>query len=193
MFERFTEKSIKVIMLAQEEARRLGHNYVGTGFILLGLIGVSDGIAGRVLKSQGVTLRNARQAVEARMGRGDGKIDVEMPFTASAKLVLEQSWNEARETHVNYIGTEHLLLGLISGYDNTGIRTLEDLGVDTTKIRSLVAQQLEGTAPNTRVLTDEQAKIIARIVIQAFKDSFNLELFQEKIKEGLVIGDTLLT
>ena len=89
MFERFTEKAIKVIMLAQEEARRLGHNFVGTEQILLGLIGEGTGIAAKVLKSMGVNLKDARSEVEKIIGRGSGFVAVEIPFTPRAKKVLE--------------------------------------------------------------------------------------------------------
>lgn len=97
MFERFTEKAIKVIMLAQEEARRLGHNFVGTEQILLGLIGEGTGIAAKVLKSMGVNLKEARVEVEKIIGRGSGFVAVEIPFTPRAKRVLELSLEEARQ------------------------------------------------------------------------------------------------
>ena len=97
MFERFTEKAIKVVMLAQEEARRLGHNFVGTEQVLLGLIGESTGIAAKVLKSMGVTLKDARVEVEKIIGRGSGFVAVEIPFTPRAKRVLELSLEEARQ------------------------------------------------------------------------------------------------
>lgn len=97
MFERFTEKAIKVIMLAQEEARRLGHNFVGTEQILLGLIGEGTGIAAKVLKSMGINLKEARVEVEKIIGRGSGFVAVEIPFTPRAKRVLELSLEEARQ------------------------------------------------------------------------------------------------
>ena len=100
MFERFTEKAIKVVMLAQEEARRLGHNFVGTEQVLLGLIGESTGIAAKVLKSMGVTLKDARVEVEKIIGRGSGFVAVEIPFTPRAKRVLELSLEEARQLGV---------------------------------------------------------------------------------------------
>src|SRR5271156_5827441 len=97
MFERFTEKAIKVIMLAQEEARRLGHNHVGTEQILLGLIGEGTGIAAKTLKAAGLNLKDTRVEVEHVIGRGSGFVAVEMPFTAGCKRALESSWNEARQ------------------------------------------------------------------------------------------------
>ncbi len=147
MFERFTEKAIKVIMLAQEEARRLGHNFVGTEQVLLGLIGEGTGVAAKTLKSMGVTLKDARAEVEKIIGRGSGFVAVEIPFTPRAKRVLELSWDEARQLGHNYIGTEHLLLGLIREGEGVAARVLENLGVDLNKIRSNVIKMLGETKP----------------------------------------------
>ena len=147
MFERFTEKAIKVIMLAQEEARRLGHNFVGTEQVLLGLIGEGTGIAAKTLKSMGVNLKDARVEVEKIIGRGSGFVAVEIPFTPRAKRVLELSWDEARQLGHNYIGTEHLLLGLIREGEGVAARVLENLGVDLNKIRSNVVKMLGDSKP----------------------------------------------
>lgn len=146
MFERFTEKAIKVIMLAQEEARRLGHNFVGTEQILLGLIGEGTGVAAKVLKSMGVNLKDARIEVEKIIGRGSGFVAVEIPFTPRAKRVLELSLEEARQLGHNYIGTEHLLLGLIREGEGVAARVLENVGVDLTKVRTQVIRMLGETA-----------------------------------------------
>ena len=146
MFERFTEKAIKVIMLAQEEARRLGHNFVGTEQILLGLIGEGTGVAAKVLKSMGVNLKDARVEVEKIIGRGSGFVAVEIPFTPRAKSVLELSLEEARQLGHNYIGTEHLLLGLIREGEGVAARVLENLGVDLAKVRTQVIRMLGETA-----------------------------------------------
>ncbi|CAN1318038.1 Chaperone protein ClpC, chloroplastic [Linum perenne] len=157
MFERFTEKAIKVIMLAQEEARRLGHNYVGTEQILLGLIGEGTGIAAKVLKSMGINLKDARVEVEKIIGRGNGFVAVEIPFTPRAKRVLELSLEEARQLGHNYIGSEHLLLGLLREGEGVAARLLENLGADASNIRTqvirMVGESNEVTAnigPNTR-------------------------------------------
>ncbi len=147
MFERFTEKAIKVIMLAQEEARRLGHNFVGTEQVLLGLIGEGTGVAAKTLKAMGVTLKDARVEVEKIIGRGSGFVAVEIPFTPRAKRVLELSWDEARQLGHNYIGTEHLLLGLIREGEGVAARVLENLGVDLNKVRSNVIKMLGETKP----------------------------------------------
>jgi ATP-dependent Clp protease ATP-binding subunit ClpC len=146
VFERFTEKAIKVIMLAQEEARRLGHNFVGTEQILLGLIGEGTGVAAKVLKSMGVNLKDARIEVEKIIGRGSGFVAVEIPFTPRAKRVLELSLEEARQLGHNYIGTEHLLLGLIREGEGVAARVLENLGVDLSKVRTQVIRMLGETA-----------------------------------------------
>jgi ATP-dependent Clp protease ATP-binding subunit ClpA len=143
MFERFTEKSIKVIMLAQEESRRQGHNFVGTEQLLLGLIGEGTGLAFKVLTSMGVTLRDARLEVERVIGRGTGFVSVEVPFTPRAKRILELSLDEARQLGHNYIGTEHLLLGLIRENDGVAVRVLENLGVVfLSKLRTQVIRTL---------------------------------------------------
>jgi ATP-dependent Clp protease ATP-binding subunit ClpC len=150
MFERFTEKAIKVIMLAQEEARRLGHNFVGTEQILLGLIGEGTGIGPKVLKLMGVNLKDARVEVEKIIGRGSGFVAVEIPFTPRAKRVLELSLEESRQLGHNYIGTEHLLLGLIREGEGVAARVLENLGVDLSKVKSLIIRSL---GENTEVAT----------------------------------------
>ncbi len=153
MFERFTEKAIKVIMLAQEEARRLGHNFVGTEQVLLGLIGEGTGVAAKTLKAMGVTLKDARVEVEKIIGRGSGFVAVEIPFTPRAKRVLELSWDEARQLGHNYIGTEHLLLGLIREGEGVAARVLENLGVDLNKVRSNVIKMLGETKPTQAATT----------------------------------------
>lgn len=154
MFERFTEKAIKVIMLAQEEARRLGHNFVGTEQILLGLIGEGTGMGSKVLKSLGVNLKDARVEVEKIIGRGSGFVAVEIPFTPRAKRVLELSLEEARQLGHNYIGTEHLLLGLIREGEGVAARVLENLGVDLSKVRS---QTIKSLGDNTEVAAGNTA------------------------------------
>jgi ATP-dependent Clp protease ATP-binding subunit ClpC len=158
MFERFTEKAIKVIMLAQEEARRLGHNFVGTEQILLGLIGEGTGVAAKVLKSMGVNLKDARIEVEKIIGRGSGFVAVEIPFTPRAKRVLELSLEEARQLGHNYIGTEHLLLGLIREGEGVAARVLENLGVDLSKVRTQVIRMLGETAEVTSGASNARTK-----------------------------------
>nr|YP_009392763.1 Clp protease ATP binding subunit [Bostrychia tenella]ARW61325.1 Clp protease ATP binding subunit [Bostrychia tenella] len=159
MFERFTEKAIKVIMLAQEEARRLGHNFVGTEQILLGLIGEGTGIAAQVLKSMNVNLKDARIEVEKIIGRGSGFVAVEIPFTPRAKRVLELSLEEARQLGHNYIGTEHLLMGLVREGEGVAARVLENLAVNVASIRAEVIQML---GDNAEVTTNGNSNMQAR-------------------------------
>nr|YP_009391317.1 Clp protease ATP binding subunit [Dipterocladia arabiensis]ARW59461.1 Clp protease ATP binding subunit [Dipterocladia arabiensis] len=159
MFERFTEKAIKVIMLAQEEARRLGHNFVGTEQILLGLIGEGTGIAAQVLKSMNVNLKDARIEVEKIIGRGSGFVAVEIPFTPRAKRVLELSLEEARQLGHNYIGTEHLLMGLVREGEGVAARVLENLAVNVASIRAEVIQML---GDNTEVNSTNNSSMQAR-------------------------------
>ncbi|NES66267.1 MAG: ATP-dependent Clp protease ATP-binding subunit [Okeania sp. SIO2D1] len=142
MFERFTEQSIKVIMLAQEEARRLGHNFVGTEQILLGLISEGTGIAAKVLKEYNVNLKDARNEVEQIIGRGSGFTPAEIPFTPRVKRMLEVSLEEARKLDHNYIGTEHLLLALLQDSEGVAAKVLDNLGVDRSKIRTQVIRSL---------------------------------------------------
>jgi len=151
MFERFTVKAIKVIMLAQGEARRLGHNFVGTEQVLIGLINEGTGIAAKCLKSAGVNLKDARIEVEKIIGRGSGFVAVEIPFTPRSKRALELSWDEARQLGHNYIDTEHLLLGILRAGEGVAARVLENLGVDLGALRSRVLESVaegKGIEPN---------------------------------------------
>ncbi|MBK4732501.1 ATP-dependent Clp protease ATP-binding subunit [Oxynema sp. CENA135] len=149
MFEYFTEKAIKAIMLSQEEARRLGHNFVGTEQILLGLIGEGTGLAAQILKSMGVKLKDARVEVEKIIGKGSGFVPAEIPLTPRAKRVLEQAMQESRQLGHNYIGTEHLLLGLTHESEGVATKVLENLGIDPKVLRSQTVERLgnEPAAP----------------------------------------------
>jgi ATP-dependent Clp protease ATP-binding subunit ClpC len=142
MFEHFTDKAIKAIMLAQEEARSLGQNLVGTEQILLGLIAEGTGIAAKVLNEQGVTLQNARREVEKIVGRASRFVPAELPFTPKAKSVFEQSFEEARKLGHNYIGPEHLLLGLLHEGEGVAKKVLDNLGVDREKLRTATIKVL---------------------------------------------------
>ena len=136
MFEKFTEGAIKVIMLSQEEARRMGHNFVGTEQLLLGVIGQRQGLGGKALSSVGITLKKARKEVEDYIGRGTGFISSEIPFTPRAKRVLEMAVQEGKDIGQNYVGTEHILLALIAEEDGIAIRTIQKLDVDVLRLRS---------------------------------------------------------
>ncbi len=147
MFEHFTSEAIKVVMLAQEEARRLGHNFVGTEQILLGLLGEGTGIAAKVLNELGVTLKDARREVERIIGRGSGFVPPEIPFTPKVKTLFEQSFKEARSLGHNHIGTEHLLLGLIEAGEGVAAKVLQNLGVELSQIRTAVIRRLGEVTP----------------------------------------------
>ena len=137
MFEHFTSEAIKVIMLAQEEARRLGHNFVGTEQILLGLMGEGTGVAAKVLTELGVTLKDGRREVEKIIGRGSGFVPPEIPFTPKVKSLFEQSFKEAHSLGHNYINTEHLLLGLTEAGEGVAAKVLQNLGVDLKSVRAV--------------------------------------------------------
>ena len=138
MFERFTEGAIKVIMVGQEEARRMGHNFVGTEQLLLGVIGQKYGLGARALRHCGVNLRKARKEVQMYIGRGKGFVGSEIPFTPRAKRVLELALQEGKDLGQNFVSTEHLLLALIAEKDGIAIRTIRKLGVDIYELRSKV-------------------------------------------------------
>jgi ATP-dependent Clp protease ATP-binding subunit ClpC len=150
MFEHFTDRAIKVIMFAQEEARRLGHNLVGTEQILLGLIGEGTGVAAIVLTDLGITLERARKEVENVIGRGSGFVPAEIPFTPKAKRIFELSFKEARQLGHNYIGTEHLLLAITQDKDGVAAKVLQNLNLDLGDVRNRVIKTLgEVTATST--------------------------------------------
>ena len=146
MFEHFSSNAIAVILQAQEEARRLGHNFVGTEQLLLGLIKEGSSIAAKVLTDFGMTLSDTRIQVEAMIGRGDGGLPAEIPFTPKLKQVFEQAFQEARKLDYPYIEPEHLLLGLIQNSETVAYRVLENLGIDPTKVRTQVIRALGETS-----------------------------------------------
>jgi len=164
MFEKFTEGAIKVIMLAQEEARRMGHNFVGTEQLLLGVIGQRHGIGGRALAQVNVTLKKTRKEIEKYIGRGTGFVASEIPFTPRAKRVLEMSIHEGQDLGVNYVGTEHVLLSLINEADGIAMRTLDKLRVNIPKLRHLILTYIEEQQEDILKppLTDQEKWSIAR-------------------------------
>jgi ATP-dependent Clp protease ATP-binding subunit ClpC len=135
MFERFTNRARRVVVLAQEEARILRHNYIGTEHLLLGILAEGDGTAFRALAELGVTLEIARQQVEGIVGTGQNAMSGHIPFTPRAKKVLELSLREALKLGHNYIGTEHILLGIIREGDGVGAQVLTRLGDDLSVVR----------------------------------------------------------
>jgi Clp amino terminal domain, pathogenicity island component len=146
MFERFTERARRVVVLAQEEARLLDHNYIGTEHLLLGLIREGEGVAARALESLDISLEAVRQRVEEIIGHGQEAPSGHIPFTPRAKKVLELSLREAMQLGHNYIGTEHILLGLIREGDGVAAQVLVGLGADLNRVRQQVIQLLAGPA-----------------------------------------------
>ena len=146
MFERFTDRARRVVVLAQEEARMLNHNYIGTEHILLGLIHEGEGVAAKALESLGISLEGVRDQVEEIIGQGQTAPAGHIPFTPRAKKVLELSLREALQLGHNYIGTEHILLGLIREGEGVAAQVLQKLGADLNRVRQQVIQLLSGYA-----------------------------------------------
>jgi ATP-dependent Clp protease ATP-binding subunit ClpC len=144
MFERYTDRARRVVVLAQEEARMLNHNYIGTEHLLLGLIHEGEGVAAKALESLGISLAAVRQQVEAIIGQGPQAPYGHIPFTPRAKKVLELAPREARALGHDYIGTEHILLGLIREGDGVAAQVLVALGADLNRVRQQVIQLLHG-------------------------------------------------
>ena len=144
MFERFTDRARRVVVLAQEEARLLNHNYIGTEHILLGLIHEGEGVAAKALESLGISLEAVRSQVEELIGQGGSSPSGHIPFTPRAKKVLELSLREALQLGHNYIGTEHILLGLIREGEGVAAQVLVKLGADLSRVRQQVIQLLSG-------------------------------------------------
>src|SRR5579863_8245457 len=144
MFERFTDRARRVVVLAQEEARMLNHNYIGTEHILLGLIHEGEGVAAKALESLGISLEAVRQQVEEIIGQGQQAPTGSPPFTPRAKKVLELSLREALQLGHKYIGTEHMLLGLVREGEGVAAQVLISLGADLAKVRQQVIQLLSG-------------------------------------------------
>src|SRR3954449_12904140 len=145
-FDKFTERARKVLQLAQEEAQRFNHNYIGTEHLLLGLVREGEGVAAKVLANLGVELNKVRSAVEFIIGRGDRTVAGDIGLTPRAKKVIELSVDEARRLNHHYIGTEHLLLGLVREGEGIAAGVLESLGVSLDKVRSQVIYVLNQSA-----------------------------------------------
>jgi ATP-dependent Clp protease ATP-binding subunit ClpA len=156
MFERFTDRARRVVVLAQEEARLLNHNYIGTEHILLGLIHEGEGVAAKALEGLGISLEAVRAQVEEIIGQGQSAPTGHIPFTPRAKKVLELSLREALQLGHNYIGTEHILLGVIREGEGVAAQALAAVGVDHAEVREEVVWLLTGegeqAAPRTRLV-----------------------------------------
>ena len=163
MFERFTDRARRVVVLAQEEARLLNHNYIGTEHILLGLIHEGEGVAAKALESLGISLEAVRAQVEEIIGQGQTAPTGHIPFTPRAKKVLELSLREALQLGHNYIGTEHILLGLIREGEGVAAQVLVKLGADLPRVREQVLERVEEgprvTAERKELLLDELGSV----------------------------------
>lgn len=148
-FDKFTERARHVLALAQEEAQRFNHNYIGTEHLLLGLVREQDGVAAKVLSNLGVELNKVRSAVEFTIGRGEHTVQGEIGLTPEAKRVIDLSVDEARRLNHHYIGTEHLLLGLVREGEGVAAGVLESVGVNLEKVRREVAIVLSQPADST--------------------------------------------
>src|SRR5438876_5580348 len=145
-FDKFTERARKVLQLAQEEAQRFNHNYIGTEHILLGLVREQEGVAARVLANLGIGLPKVRSSVEFIIGRGDRIVMGDIGLTPRAKRVIELAVDEARRLNHNYIGTGHLLLGIVREGEGIAAGVLESLGVSLEKVRARVIQVLKSSS-----------------------------------------------
>jgi len=184
MFERFTERARQVVVLAQEEARSLKHNYIGTEHLLLGLLREEEGIAAQVLVTLDVNLDEVRMQVAQIVGMGDEVAAGQIPFTPRAKKVLELALREALSLGHNYIGTEHILLGLIKENEGVAARILLEFDADSEKIRNEIMRKLTGSARRTPVPQGEQKKKVKLL------DQFgrNLTLLATEGKLDPVVG-----
>jgi ATP-dependent Clp protease ATP-binding subunit ClpC len=179
VFERFTDRARRVVVLAQEEARMLNHDYIGTEHILLGLVRERDGVAARALDSLNIKLGAVRREVEDVIGQGQAAPRGHIPFTPRAKKVLELSLREALQLGHNYIGTEHILLGLIREGEGVAAQVLQKLGADLNRVRQTVIQILSGYAAGAEVrrveggaeMEAELATEIAPTAIPAAEDA----------------------
>ncbi len=171
MFERFTDRARNVVVLAQDEARLLNHNYIGTEHILLGLIHEGEGVAAKALDLLGISLEAVRQQVEEIIGRGQQAPSGHIPFTPRAKKVLELSLREALQLGHNYIGTEHILLGLIREGKGVAAQVLVELGGNLDRVRQQVIA-LEQENPTTEELPPAARRRTVRTQASAAAEAF---------------------
>jgi ATP-dependent Clp protease ATP-binding subunit ClpC len=193
MFERFTERSRRVVVLAQEESRMLDHNYIGTEHLLLGLIHERDGIAAQAIESTGLTLAAARSEVEAMIGRGVSTPAGHIPFTPRAKKVLELALREALALKKTYIGPEHILLGLIREGDGVGAQILERLAAPLPVLRAQVLELAadEPTAADEPLGPEWPPAGLpeAEAVVRSRSRAVFSDAVEARMVRGLVIGE----
>jgi ATP-dependent Clp protease ATP-binding subunit ClpC len=188
VFERFTERARQVVVLAQDEARSLKHDYIGTEHLLLGLLREEEGIAAGVLESLGVTLEEARAQVARIVGSGEAQFaGGQIPFTPRAKKVLELSLREALSLGHNWIGTEHVLLGLVRENEGVAARILLDFDADAEKLRNEVVRSLAGQTPKS----GRPRKRPGRARDEVSLDLRPLETGIESLRRRVVLGVVL--
>jgi ATP-dependent Clp protease ATP-binding subunit ClpA len=188
MFERFTDRARRVVVLAQEEARMLNHNYIGTEHILLGLIHEGEGVAAKAMESLGISLEAVRQQVEEIIGQGQQAPSGHIPFTPRAKKVLELSLREALQLGHNYIGTEHILLGLIHEGEGVAAKSLESLGISLEGVRSQVEEIIgQGQqAPSGHIPFTPRAKKVLELSLREALQLGHNYIGTEHILLGLI-------
>jgi ATP-dependent Clp protease ATP-binding subunit ClpC len=166
LFERFTDRAKRVMVLAQEEARMLNHNYIGTEHMLLGLIHEGDGVAAKALETLNISLEAVRRQVEEAIGQGQAAPTGHIPFTPRAKKVVELSLRESLQLHHDYIGTEHILLGLIREGDGVAAEILRKLGARLDRVRETVLQELSRRSRRPPGKFTEREKIVLALLVQ---------------------------
>ncbi len=182
MFERFTERARQVVVLAQDEARDLKHNYIGTEHLLLGLLREEEGLAARVLESLDITVEEVRAQVARIVGEGDEVTTGQILFTPRAKKVLEVSLREAHTLGHNYIGTEHVLLGLVRVDDGVAARILLDFDADPEKVRHEIIRMLSGPGRS-------QTELISDVVEPGYpRGDYPTDTPRERIALPLLVG-----
>ena len=187
-FDKFTERARKVLTLAQEEAQRFNHNYIGTEHLLLGLVREGDGVAARVLSNMGVQLPKVRSAVEFIIGRGDQAPTGDIGLTPRAKKVIELAVDEARRLNHHYIGTEHLLLGLVREGEGIAAGVLESLGVNLEKVRAQVMQVVNQSSI-TKAIRIMRPRPTRRLILPRLRLRMGSRWFTQRARRSLVLAE----
>jgi ATP-dependent Clp protease ATP-binding subunit ClpC len=185
MFERFTNRARRVVVLAQEEARLLNHNYIGTEHILLGLIHEGEGVAAKALEALDVSLEAVRAQVEEIIGQGQSAPTGHIPFTPRAKKVLELSLREAKQLRCNYIGTEHILLGLVREGEGVAAHVLVKLGGDLPRVRHQVIQLLSHEPTQAEAVEEDREAEIVAAIDSVFAENRDLRAEVRRLRELL--------
>ena len=184
MFERFTDRARRVVVLAQEEARVLNHNYIGTEHILLGLLHEGEGVAAKALESLGISLEAVRQQVEEIIGQGQQAPSGHIPFTPRAKKVLELSQREALQLGHDYIGTEHILLGLVREGDGVAAQVLVHLGADLNRVRQQVILLIGGKQPERGRRVPREGALVAEVQARLAAVEGRLAALEQRVGAG---------